>query len=68
MNQLARCGFVAFESSIADPVGKTIAAEAREPHQFDILGIVAMTQMTHKTSECRSGNRIIKRIERIIFS
>lgn len=62
MDQFARRGFVAFESSIADPVGKTIAAEAREPHQFDILGIVAMAQMTHQTPKCRSGNRIIKRI------
>ena len=37
--------------SLGDPIGKAIAAEAGEPHQVDILRVLAMAQMIDQAAE-----------------
>ena len=65
MNELARGVPVTFEPGIADPVGEAIAAEAGQPHQLDILRIVAMLQMPHQAAESGCGDRVGKRVQRV---
>ena len=65
MDHFARLLLVPGIPSIADPVGEAIAAEARQTHQVDILGIVAMAQMAHQAAKGRGGDIVGKRIERV---
>lgn len=67
MDERARGGLVALIARIADPVGKAIAAKARQPHQIDILRVVAMAQMAHQPAKRLSRLRIVKRIQRAVF-
>ena len=68
MDKLTGGGLVSFEASIANPVGEAIAAEARQPHQFDILRVMAMAKMPDQSAEGCGGGSVIKLVERIIFS
>ena len=67
MDHRARFALVALIAGIANPVGETIAAEARQAHQLDILGIVAVAQMAHQAAEGLRGDGIVQRIEGIGF-
>ncbi len=64
MDQFTGGGLVAFEPGVADPVRQAIAAEPREPHQLDILCVVAMLQVAHQSAECSGRNRIVKLVNR----
>ncbi len=66
MDQLACICLVAVIPGIAYPVGQTVAAKARQPHQLYVLGIVAVAQMPHQPPEGSSGDGVIQRIKRII--
>ena len=63
VDKLARGGLALRKAAFDDPIGKAVAAKARQPHQIDILGIVAMAQVAHQPPEGSGGNRIIKRVE-----
>ena len=65
MDHLARGALVDRCAGFDNPVGQAIAAEPRQPHQFDILGIVAMAQMPHQPPERRRRHCIIERFERV---
>ena len=65
MDDLARGRLVERCAGLDDPVGQTIAAEAREPHQINVLRIVAVAQVPHQMAERGSGLRIGQGIERI---
>jgi len=65
VDHFARLLLVAVITRIADPVGEAIAAEARQTHQVDILGIVAMAQMAHQAAKGRGGDIVGKRVERV---
>src|SRR5690606_15354566 len=47
VNQFPRGILVALETGVANPVRQTIPAEAREPHQVDILCVGAVAQVPH---------------------
>jgi hypothetical protein len=55
VDHFARGFLVAFEAGIADPVGQAVAAEARQPHQVDVLRIVAVPQVAHQPAEGGGG-------------
>ena len=65
MDRLARLRLVERRAGLDDPVGQAIAAEPRQTHQLDVLGIVAVAQMADETAEGRSGVRIVELVERI---
>jgi hypothetical protein len=48
-------------------IGKTVAAETGLPHQVDILGIMTVSQMAHKTAEGLGGNAVVECVKRIIL-
>ena len=65
VDHLARGRFAQRRAGLDDPVGQTIAAEAREAHQIDVLRIVAVAQVPHQMAERGSGLRIGQGVERI---
>ena len=66
MDEFPRRGLVAFIACIANPVGQAIAAESGEPHQLDILRIVAMAQVPDQAAEGRRGHVVGKGFKRIV--
>jgi len=66
MDHRARSGLVERGARRYDPIRKAISAKARQPHQVDILRIVAMAQVAHKAAEGGGGMGIVQSVERIV--
>ena len=62
MDQRTRLGLVALEPAVADPVGQTVAAETRQPHEIDVLRIVAHLQVPDQPAEGRCSRCVIERV------
>jgi hypothetical protein len=60
VDHLAGAGLVERRASFDNPVGQAIAAEPRQAHQVDILGIVAVPQMAHQPAKRRCGHGIVE--------
>ncbi len=56
---------VSIITRISYPVGEAVAAKPRQPHQLDILRIVAMAQMAHQPAERGGGHGIVQPVERV---
>ena len=56
VDALARGGLAQVEPNIlgrlAVPTGQTVAAEARELHQVDVLNVASLPQVVHEAPEC----------------
>ncbi len=64
VDQLSRRSLVAFKAGIHDPVCQAIPAKTGQPHQVNILRIVAVLQMKHQSLESRRRYGIVQLVER----
>ncbi len=60
MDDLARLILSQIAVSFRDPVGEAVAAEARRPHQIDILDIRPVLQMRDQAAEGGCSHRIVE--------
>ena len=57
--------FVAGKTRVLNPIGQAVATKSRKPHQIDVLGIMAMAQMTHQAAKRCCGDAIWQVLQRI---
>lgn len=65
MNDLARRHFIQRRARFDNPIRQAIAAKSGQPHQLDILRIMALAQMADQPAKGGGGLCVIKIVERV---